>query len=482
MTKSTLPTVKKEDLSEAELEKLKDAARDAFAFARQNILRVHPFIGAVAMQLNLIPVRDRRLPTACTDGKNVYIDIAFYAGLNQEEREFVIAHEIWHDVLLHFVRGRSSQHEVYNIAADFVVNQIIEKDGFSAPKGLCWPNRAKGHESMWNYPDDLSTEEYYQLLLKDLEKQMKQQQGQGNGDKQSQQQGQGQGGGSSQGDGQQQGKGGLHGQFDKHISPKDDAEAEGSEGDGEQYDKYGRRGYDKDYRPSHNLSDSEIQSASNEMRERVLSAVHQVERSRGTLPDYVKGLVKEMTTSKMPWKDYLASFVTKTITNKSTWNRPNRRFAASGKYLPAHSGEALKLIVAVDTSGSCCQDFPKFLGELVGIAQTFGDYEIHVIQCDTEVKDCRKFSNDEDELTEETAAEFEFKGCGGTTLSPVFEYIEENDEVEGDAIVFFTDGECEEITEEFDPGIPVLWCIVGTDDPERFSNLHFGEKISLKED
>ncbi len=468
--------VKKTELSDEELAKLKDAARDAFSFARQNILRVHPFIGSIALQLNIIPVRDRRLDTACTDGKNIYIDIAFYAGLNQDEREFIMAHEIWHNVLLHCVRHKGMQPTILNVAQDMVVNQIIDKDGFIGPKGLCWPNRNKGHESEFNFPDDLSTEEYYALLMKELQKH--QQNGGGAGGQGGQ--GGGQGQQNQQGNGQGNGQGKLQGQFDKHVDPTANQQKPGDEGDDEQYDKYGKRGYDKDYNPGYSLSESEMQSMTNEMREKVLSAVHQIERTRGTLPAYIKGLVQEMTTSKMPWKDYLASFVTKTIANKPTWNRPNRRFAYNGLYLPSHTGEALRLIIGVDTSGSCCQDFPKFLGEIVGIAQTFGSYELHVIQCDTEVKDYRKFSDEEEEINEDIASEFEFKGCGGTTLSPVFDYIEENqDVIEADAMVFLTDGECEDITTDKDPGIPVLWVLTGTDEPERFRNLHFGEKIAL---
>ena len=71
---------------------------------RQKLLMKLPFTGSLVMRLDLVPVSDARLPTAATDGDRVFVDIDFYAKLSGAERLFVLAHEVWHCALLHFLR------------------------------------------------------------------------------------------------------------------------------------------------------------------------------------------------------------------------------------------------------------------------------------------------------------------------------------------------------------------------------------------
>ncbi len=71
---------------------------------RQKLLTKLPFTGSLVMRLDLVPVSDERLPTAATDGDRIFVDIDFYAQLTAEERLFVLAHEVWHCALLHFLR------------------------------------------------------------------------------------------------------------------------------------------------------------------------------------------------------------------------------------------------------------------------------------------------------------------------------------------------------------------------------------------
>ena len=71
------------------------------------------------------------------------------------------------------------------------------------------------------------------------------------------------------------------------------------------------------------------------------------------------------------------------------------------------------------------------------------------------------------------------RGLGGTRLYPGFKWFQENDENEVDAIVCFTDGECENFTEDMNPGIPVLWVL--TKDGNANAKA-FGEICRFKND
>jgi predicted metal-dependent peptidase len=460
-------TKKKEELDVADL---KERARNVLAFVRTNVLQRHPFIGNVGMNLNLIPVRDFRCDTAMTDGNNIFFDIDFLSSLTSDEREFVLAHEIWHCVMMHFARRGTRIPMIFNLATDMEVNQLLESDGFIAPKNLVWPNDKNRHKSMFDLPDGLSAEEYYELLLKKMKSQQMKGGGEsgegGNGES-----GEGNGSGSSSGSKSKADK--LNGQFDKHYDKHKNYKKEGEDYKGGSKDKYGEKGIDEDFRPA--APEDEERNANN-IREAVVGAVQQIERSRGTVPAFIKSLVDKILKPEINWREQLAADITTTMQNKTNWNRPNRRFVYSGTYLPSHAGEAINIAVGIDTSGSCANDCKKFLSEVVSIAKTFGDYHITLIQCDTEVKDVTEY--DEANPLDPEGSPVEFKGFGGTVLMPIFDYIRDND-VDADKIIMFTDGYTEDFNETDAPSLPVLWVITkdGVSD-----HIHFGNVIQLKDE
>ena len=211
-----------------------------------------------------------------------------------------------------------------------------------------------------------------------------------------------------------------------------------------------------------------------EIRQSIVSAAQTYEKLRGELPGHVKKIVNTILESKVSWKEALAKFITSGMDNKTTWNAPNRRFAYSGTYLPRHDGEMMKIAIGIDTSGSCEQECQKFISEINAIAKTFGNYELHLIQCDTKVQDYQTF--DEFNTIEDQIDKIEFKGFGGTTLKPIFDYIQLNN-IEVSWVVVFTDGYCEEFENDGSIDLPILWTITGDNKAE---NLKIGEKIYIK--
>ena len=144
-------------ISDDKIKALKKMVREQLSRARHKILYQYPFIGAVGLRMDLIPVRDVRVRTACTDGHDVYFDIAFYDSLSPEERVFVLAHEIWHAVMLHLVRRHNRIHDIFNIATDIEVNHMLQQDGLTPPKQVLLPNAEQKGKS---------AEEIYEMLIK----------------------------------------------------------------------------------------------------------------------------------------------------------------------------------------------------------------------------------------------------------------------------------------------------------------------------
>lgn len=478
-------------MTDNKLNELKTIARNILAYNRLQILNKHPFIGTIAMNLDLIPTRDPRLDTAMTDGKSIFFDIDFMSRLKPEEIQFVLGHEIWHTVMLHFARCDKRSKNLFNIAGDMEVNQILEADGFFPPEKVIFPNRTHSRHCEFNFPDNLSAEEYYDLLVKyqEEEKRKNAEEKKELNDKKSEYQTNSLDdkvfddfdNNESKMDKAKKYKkskkdNGLDEQFDKHFDKDEDfneslnkAIEEGSD------DKYGKKEEaDREFVPQNLTNESQIREATEKVREMVIGAAQQIERAKGELPGHIKKYIDKLIEAKMPWKEILAAFITSGVGSNSNWNVPNKRFAYSGTYLPSHDGDMMRIAVGIDTSGSCQNDCEKFLSEISGIAKNFDQYELHLIQCDTEVKDYTMF--DQNNPLDPENNQIEFKGFGGTNLHPIFNYIDLND-VNVDAAVIFTDGYCEKFDQNEMFDIPILWVITGNNDCK---NLEVGQKIYME--
>ena len=430
-------------LTPEQLANLKKNAYGILSEARKTLLTRFPFYGSIAMSLELIPTRDKRIDTACTDGKSIYFDIDFLSTLSNDDKVFVLAHEVMHNVMLHLLRtDKKADHYTLNLAEDMEVNNILAKDGLSVPKNAVTSRS-------YNFADGLNAETYYELLMEQKQNKQNNAFGDNTGD--------GDDGDDNSSSSSQQGL--DKEQFDKHIH-KDEELADVED---EIQDKYGKLEYDPDFQPKVTQANVE------HVRESAVAAAQMLERTAGSVPAHLKKLIDDLLTPTVNWRDVLAKYVLKTAgESQRSWNSPNRRFAGRGLYLPSSHGDAINIIVGIDTSGSV-EDYSKqFLSELNGLISSYDNYNVTVIQCDSEVQKVDEYNTDNPLDT----ASFEFHGYGGTVLSPIFKYVEDN-QIEGDCIVILTDGEvCDNFKPEDQPYLPVLWCVTkdGTD-----KYLPFGE-------
>lgn len=106
-----------------------------------------------------------------------------------------------------------------------------------------------------------------------------------------------------------------------------------------------------------------------------------------------------------------------------------------------------EFVVAIDTSGSCRGEVVQtFLNKTYGILKSsenfFRKVNIHIIQCDSEVRRDTKITNDDE--FEAFMREGQLEGFGSTDFRPVFAYVDqaiENGEFENlKGLIYFTDG------------------------------------------
>ncbi len=406
------------------LAEAKRKTREQLSIDRSKLLNKRPFIGSLLMRLDLVPVLDDRLPTAATNGDSIFVNIDFYAKLTLEERLFVLAHEAWHCALLHFMCRQNRDHEIFNIATDLEIHFLLTSEGLKAPFVL-------PHDPGWQ---GLSAEEIYArypkgtMLVAGV-------------------------GGQESENIKNVRKGGG---FDTHLDKDDDLSQRHSDdgdddcdaNDNNQSPRHSGAGIDAEYSPSISVG------AAERCRERLTSVVQQYQRMKGDLPLGIAAIVKTVLEPKINWREILAQFVTKCYGGSRQWLPPSRRHVWQGLYLQSSQDSRLNAVVAVDTSGSTYGALPRFFAELNGLLNTFGSYQLTVIQCDAAVQKVEQF---DDFSPFPQNYKWEAMGFGGTDFRPVFQYVEEHAELEPNLLVYLTDGYG--YYPERPPSYPVLWMV-----------------------
>jgi predicted metal-dependent peptidase len=117
-----------------------------------------PFFATLALFAD--PVLDDAVPSAGTDGRRILWNRAFLAALTPAQVDGVLLHEVLHAALLHLPRRGARDPLVWNIAADIVVNGMIDAVAQERPGTLVLPGGAVRKPEL----ADLSVEEVYEAL------------------------------------------------------------------------------------------------------------------------------------------------------------------------------------------------------------------------------------------------------------------------------------------------------------------------------
>jgi predicted metal-dependent peptidase len=306
-----------------------DPIIDKIIVARVGLLLRHPFFGNMATRLK-IQEAEEWCNTAATDGRSIYFNREFFEPLSVKQVEFVIAHEILHNVFDHMGRKESRNARIFNIAADYCVNGQIVRDGIgdSNIEGIKIFHDQKYY--------GMGAEEVYDKIFDEMDEDELNALGQ---------------------------------LLDDHID-------------------WGENG--KDGRPSY--SKDELKQIRDEIREATIQAANAA--GTGNTPASVQRMIKEFTETKMNWREILRQQIQSVIRNDFTFQRPNRKGWHIGAILPGMNfEETIDICVSIDMSGSISDAQAKdFLSEIKGIMQEYKDFNIKLWCFDTQVYNEQSFN------------------------------------------------------------------------------------------
>ena len=384
-----------------------------------------------------------------TDGSRIFYNPSFVDQLKSAELEGTLAHEVLHCALGHQCRRGERDPELWNQAADFAINPILLGNGFTLPAGALI-------DPAFNH---LSAEEIYARLL--------QRKTNGGASARQEPHQTNTGGGTARGPQQVQDSGipdpkaaspGLSqtGATPGGV-PSPDCTRPG--GFGEVWDATDEQG--------HPASPAEKRRQEHEWSIAAEQALRSA-KTCGHEPARVERPLSESRQSRQDWRAILRDFVAATTPSDYRWSPPNRRYIASGLYLPSVERHGLgEIVIAVDTSGSIGRiELEQFAGEISAISEEAQPEAIHVVYCDAAVQSAQQFGPSEQ-------VRLEPKGGGGTDLGPAFEWVAENDIVPV-YLIYLTDLCCDSYPEA--PDYPVLWVT----DSSRIAP--FGETLRISAD
>jgi predicted metal-dependent peptidase len=386
--------------------------------AKSYLIFHQPFFAVPLLRLRLAATS--QMPTAATDGRAIYYNPEFIDSLSLEETIFILAHEVLHVVLAHHLRRGTRNHKAWNAAADYVINLILEKAGFTIADNVLHDPRFEG----W------STEQVYRLLVQTAEQTLADQK-------------------------QQAGSG---------QATLEDLIPEGA----------GGQVLDMKSEDGSELSQAERTRVEDELTVTLEQArrADAMFRSDEQLRTAIARAVAQSRSPGFDARAELWDFVTATLGARDdySWTRPNPRFLPMSLYLPSLAATfALRdVVVAIDTSGSISPHVLSFMaGAVDDLLAAYPETLLHVVYCDKVVQATEEITVSDCPVSFRNA-----KGGGGTRFSPVFEWVKERG-LNPAVLLYLTDllGDAPE-----EPGYPVLWLVVGR---YRGQTMPFGRRIDL---
>lgn len=279
------------------------------------------------------------VPTALTDGQNKYYGKLFIEGMNRKQLRYLVLHENGHVAYKHCVLplyielNKKFGHQICNVAADYVVNGLIEE----MDPEFKFVERPTDSVLVDKKYQGMSYVQVLQQLLKEKEQ---------NPDDPRFQEGNG---------------------FDEHVLSPEDLSPQEREKLEKMIDDANRQG---------------------ELLVRKM-------RGDGKGGRDVFGTAQERQTNwKDALIDFIQT--TCQGDENSRFCPPNKRLLASGFVMPSHFSETIgELVIACDTSGSMYPYYPLIFGEIARVCENVRPEKVRVLWWDTEVAGDQEFKPDE---------------------------------------------------------------------------------------
>jgi len=292
------------------------------------------YLGSVMCNMKFI--WDLDAPTAYTDGKVVAFNPNFYLSMQSTTRVTVVAHEVWHPAYGHLHRRGNRCPDIWNQAADYVINNMLDSQGFSFDMPIM-PNGEVMKPCLDHKYDNMTTEEVYDQLVAEGAK------------------------------------------------PFEMPDMSGTPMSGDIRELPGKPG------------SPERAAAVEDLITVMIQGQQAAQRSNqsGDIPGEVKLIIDSFLNPKIDWRRILRKYFTALSKDDYSWRRPSRR---AEEYLPTLVGDngLEHIIYYIDVSGSITDgQIKRFNSEVRSIHKSLKPELLTVVTFDTKLHDIYQFTKDQ---------------------------------------------------------------------------------------
>lgn len=197
-------------------------------------------------------------------------------------------------------------------------------------------------------------------------------------------------------------------------------------------------------KPGGELKESDrdlIEAEPKEIEGKILIQAMASAKGKNTLPVRLIREIETMHETELPVEDILEDYLVMSLLDRDySYKKPNKRF--KDIYLPSttYTNDAVKLIIAVDSSSSIdLESYKKFLGVIKRLTQNFLQFTILIVPFNEKVEE--EFVTEIDSFAGFDASQLLIKKSeGGTDFYSVLEYLKKRNANDYNVCVVITDG------------------------------------------
>jgi len=412
--------------------------------ARTRLILDKPFLGALVLRLPMMEGAPSWCNTTFSDGRTFYYNAEYINSLDIDQTQFALSHEALHCALSHFYRRGHRIKTRWDLACDYAVNPMLINDGLKPTPDAAYLKQYRGMTAEEIYPclDDEEDEQEQDSDTDDNEDLENKHQGDAGSD-----------------DSEKEPE-----QDDRSDPEREPEQDDPSEGAGNNRHGKASSGSNGAAEPAP-MSGQQQEDLNTQWQQR-LAAAAQTAHQRGQLGVEMARMIDFLLQPKLPWRLLLQRYMSMTARDDYSYSRPSSRRGNPAVYPRLRSSET-SVVVVIDTSGSISgEEIGEFISEIDAI-KSYVRARITLLTCDSELNHgCPWYFDPWDEFSRD----IEIHGGGGTSFSPPFEWIENQDRAP-DLLVYFTDARGKFPPAE--PMYPVLWLVKGQ------ATVPFGQRVQL---
>ena len=148
----------------ADLEKKREIWQGLFRF-KLDLLKYEPLYGNLLMRMEIRA--NEMVQTAATDGVRIFYNPDYFAALTEAERNYVLMHELFHVLYMHWDNQEGKDPRIWNIACDYAMKEDLHWLQLDLSKTRITMAPPKEYAYMREEYDGESEEVYYNAFLKE---------------------------------------------------------------------------------------------------------------------------------------------------------------------------------------------------------------------------------------------------------------------------------------------------------------------------